>query len=729
LKLQRVATIAVVIATAWFAVAISWGFFGPVTGGHMSVVGSRGIMGENMVLWHIWGPVREYTFEKPVPSQHYYPDHPFGTYWVIGALVKVFGRHPFVPRIEPILLSVATPPLLYAIGRSLWGHLAGAICAIAYTVLPIALAFGNFPGFEVALIFGCLVTMWGYIHFTEKWKARWLLVSLAGVTWTANTDWQGSVFLGAVLASLLVTHYLLPRWFGNPPARPFGQWWTLTASITAVTVLVYMAYFVHIEAVDKILAQEALRERGREAPLLQVLGQRGYWIDLAFTPVGVTIGKIALPIFLFRVIFLRRTVEVFPLAILLMSAISYARFKNGADAHFYWPQPFAPYCAMSFGIVFATALALGKWLLAHYGRADPRNWLPTGTFAAAGVLVLLMLPDGVRGLAYARATGGRFNDRGRRIFQDLDKSVALEWMSQQMRGLARVQLHTSMHWNWANDWALHRPVAQVDGLPSRAAPPVEDRYFVANLAFVNAADQQKLAAQFHLVEVGQYALVDRAAPWAPADGYVLDSREPTPLEWYFVSGVDPILSVRPDPWTTWEVREQFSQGPNPAPASEPRILEELRIAHNVAVAANDSERADALEAKLVAQLEVYPATKFTDGTQLLGVRFVPGVAPRLEVYFEAAGPTPDEDQFDIESFVQRRPIVSLLAGDERVRTIGRPLVPPPKLWKPHFVYVDRTEIRQRPGQEMYLGFFTAPEKARPPMPLDGSTKIRLLTLP
>jgi hypothetical protein len=55
-------------------------------------------------------------------------------------------------------------------------------------------------------------------------------------------------------------------------------------------------------------------------------------------------------------------------------------------------------------------------------------------------------------------------------------------------------------------------------------------------------------------------------------------------------------------------------------------------------------------------------------------------------------------------------------------------VPPPKLWKPGFIYVSRTEIRQRPGREVFVGFFTAPDKAHPPVPLDGSGKVRLLTL-
>jgi hypothetical protein len=725
--LRRVATVVVCVATAWFAVAVCWGVCGPVGAGHSSVVGSRGIIAENMVRWHIWSPVREYTFSVPTHAQ-IYPDHPFGTYWVIGLLARWLGRHEYVQRLEPIAMSIAAPALLYGIGRALWGPMQGALAALAYVVLPLALAFGSFPGFEVPLVFGMLLTTWGYVRFAEKWKTRWLAVSLAGVAWTVNVDWQGSVFLGAALGALLVMHYLLPRWFGQLPARPFGQWWALSASIACATLLAYGAYIVHIDGVNQLLTQKALRERGSDLPVLDVLGARWYWIDSAFTPVAVTVAKIALPIFVYRVIVRKKTREVFPLAMLVMASVTYAHFKNGADAHFYWPLPFAPYWALSMGVVAETVLELGHWVRRRYGLQDPRGIFPAATFGALGLLVLLILPDGVRAMPYGMATGGRFNDRGRRIFQDADKSAALAWMTGRMVGEPRVLIHGSMHSNWANDWALHRPVAALGIIPPRGPCAEQDRYFIADLAFLGAADQQALFAQYHVDVVGQFALADRLAPGAPADGYVFDAREPTALEWYLVSAVDPIRTVRADPWYTWELRDQFGQAPNPAPVEAPRSAEDLRIAHNVARAVGDVAGAERLAATLVKQLDSFPATKFTDGTSLLGDRFNPGVAPTLEVFLEAGGPTQDEDQFDLESTVRRRPLLSIVGTDDLVRTVGRPMFPPPKLWKAGFIYVSRTEIRARPGQETFVGFFTAPAKAHPPVPVDGSTKVRLLAL-
>jgi hypothetical protein len=725
-NVRRAAIAVVSAATAWLALALCWGIDSPPGGGHSSVIGSRGIIAENMLHWHIASPVREYVLAAPTNAQ-IYADHPFATYWVIGLLARLFGTHLWVFRLEPIALSVATPALLYGIGRSLWGPMQGALCALAYVVLPIVLSFGNFPGFEVPLIFGMLLTTWGYVRFAEKWKSRWLLVSLAGVLWTANVDWQGSVFLGAALGSLMVTTFLLPRWFGYLPARPFAQWWTFAVIIACVTLLGYGAYLVHIDAVDRLVAQKALRERGSDLPLLDVLGARWYWIDSAFTPLAVTAGKIALPVFLWRVVARKKTREIFPLAILVMASISYAHFKNGADAHFYWPLPFAAYWALSVGVLTETFLELGHWLRRLRALPDPRGIWERATFGAVAIVLLAILPDGIRSMPYGKATGGRFNDRGRRIFQDLDKAVALNWMTRKMEGAVRVQLHGSMHSNWANDWALHRPVVGNDSIPARAAR-ADDRYFIADMAFVSSADQHKIASQFRLDVVGQFAMADRVGPNAPAQGYVFDVREPNAIEWYLANGVDPVRTVRADAWYTWELRDTFGQAPNPAPPGEPTTLDEIRIAHNVAVESGDEARADRYAAALTAQIARSVATKFSDGTMLLGERYVRGVAPVLEVYFQAAGPAEYEYQFDLESVVQRRPLLSLLAADDRVRTLGRPMFPAPKDWKAGFIYASRTEIRKRPGQEIFVGFLTAPEKVHPPVPLDGQGKIRLLTL-
>jgi 4-amino-4-deoxy-L-arabinose transferase-like glycosyltransferase len=731
---ERVARLVVLASTIWFALAVTWGLFGAIGGGHWAIVGSRGIMADNMVTWGTWGPVREYTLARP-PPQEYYVHHPWGTYWVIGALMKLCGRHAFVPRLEPVLMSIATPPLLYGVGRALWGPIPGALCALAFVVLPIALAFGNFPGFEVPLDFGIVLTTWGYLRFQERWQRRWMAVSLVGVAWSINADWEAAVFLGTVLGVLFVHAYWMPRWLrpgtsGRIDPRRFGQWWSLAFIIVVFTVFAYLAYIQHIGAVEDFFNQEAKREKGNDLPLSAVLEQRRYWIDVCFTPLAIAVGKLAVPIFLFRMFFMRRPLEIFPLAILLMAVVEYVHFKNGADVHTFWPMPFAPYWALSVGVLGRTALDLAHFTALRLEVALGKDALAFGVLAIIALLPLLILPDGVRGLVYARTSGGRFNDRGRRIFQDVDKSEAAAWFGRRMQGAPRVQIHASLHSTWGVDWALRRPTVAVETLPDRPSNG-DDRYMLGDLAFMKPADQQKIAGQFHLTTVGQFVLVDRGSARAPADAFAFDEREPTAFEWYVTGGTEPIRTVRADPWATWEIRDEFGQTPNPLPPSDPApaTLDELRIAHNAAIASGDSARADEYQAKLLAKLDVQTSTKFTDGTLLLGERFKRGVAPVLEVYFLAAGPAPMSDrQFEIQSVIERPPLGSLVSADPKVRLAAMPLVIPPPLWKPGFIYVDRTEIRHRPGLEVFAGFFIGGPETSRPRPANGAPDVPLLTL-
>jgi hypothetical protein len=297
-----------------------------------------------------------------------------------------------------------------------------------------------------------------------------------------------------------------------------------------------------------------------------------------------------------------------------------------------------------------------------------------------------------------------------------------------MKAATRVQLHASLHPTSADEWAVHRPVAIVDAPPSRTAR-AEDRYFVGDLSFMAAADRATLGSQFHVVGVGPFVLVDRASPNRAADGYALEMQEPTAFAWFFVSGPDPVVRVRPDPWYTWELRDFFEQVPNPLPPGLPSTPDQLRVAHNIAVATADPKRANEYEARLVDALLVYPALTFTDGTRLLGVRFTAGVASMLEVYFAAGtGLGRDGVEFEIESLVQKKALLSLVPRDPRTSVLGPPLVIPVKLWRSGFIYVSRTEVRPRPGSETFLGAFVGPDKERVPRPRDGSTKVRLLTL-
>ena len=731
-RIERAARIVAGAATLWFAIAVTWGLFARIGGGHDAQIATRAIIAENMRQWHILAPVKDYTLERPGPDV-FYVHHPWGMFWLIAAFAEVLGRGTWVPRLVGILLSIATPPLLYGIGRALWGPVSGAISALAYVVLPIALAFGDLPGFEVPVIFSCLLATWGYLRFAERWQRRWMVVSLVGILALANSDWQGVVFVGAVLVSLAAGAMLLPQWFAGVRLRPFAEWWMLASLLSAGTLLGYVVYFQHAGALDSLVQSETQRARGADTvSLADSLRFRSYWIDATFTPLAVTIGKIAAPIFVARVLVWRRLNEIFPLAILLMAVVEYVKFKNGADVHIYWPMPFAPYWALSMGMLSAVAIGVARWNLEILGRYREQRLVPIAAFAVFGLVALIVLPDGISGLRYAKATAGRFNEKGRRIFDDVDMSQAMEWMATRMEPKTVVAMLTDLYSREyrAQEWALHRPVRGAV-FSQYASTPGQERYFVGDLRFLSAEDQRRAAATFHLVTLGPYLFIDRSAPNTPLEAYSFDEREPNLFEWYFESPSEPIRTVRPDPWRTWELRQHYEQTPNSPPGQAPVTLDEIRIAHNLAVATDDAAAAATWEARLLSSLDTRVAASFSDGTRLLGQRFVRGVDPTLELYFLADGPLMNEFLFEVVSSMEARAL-SLVPADPKVKQYGPPFVISPRLWRKGFIYVDRVDIRRRPGREHFAGFFekqgNAPGAAPPKLASAQGEQLPLMTI-
>lgn len=730
---ERAARTVAILATVWYALALTWGLFARIGGGHDAQIATRAIVSENMRYWHILAPVKDYLLIPPKPSD-YYVHHPWGSFWTYALFSLVLGRGTWVPRLVAVLWSAACPPLLYGIGRRLWGPVPGAISALAYTVLPIALAFGNMAGFEVPTIFGCLLATWGYLRFAERWRTRWMLVSFGGTLVAANSDWEAMVFLGVVLGALAAMHLGLPRWFGRVPFRRFASWWVLTAVLAGGTALAYVAYFQHIGAIENLAHSESFRARGDTAPLVPVLSARAYWIDVTFTPLAVLLGKIAAPIFIARILFWRRTNEVFALAILLAAVVEYVLFKNGADVHIYWPQPFAPYWALSLGMLSAVPIEITRWVLERRRLGDPRGLgriASLASLAVFGLVAFAVLPDGIRALHYDKATAGRFNEKGRRIFNDVDLNQAVEWMGARMEGMSEVALAKELAKREfrAQEWAMRRPITGVD-LPEFSGPGAMQRYFVGDLRFLTGEEQRKAAQTFQVVTVGPYVFIDRQAPRGPLEAYQFDEREPTFFEWYLRAPAEPIRTVRADPWLTWELREHYGQQPNQPPSGEPGTLDELRIAHNVAMVRKDPKAADDYTAKLLASLDTSAAKTYPDGTRLLGTRFLRGVDPVLELYFQAGRPLADGYLFEVTSRVLARPRLSLVPADDRTKAYGVPFVIAPSLWQAGFIYVDRVEIRGRPGREDFSGQFEelhlGDSHAAPTLPY-GVDSVHLMT--
>jgi hypothetical protein len=724
-QVERAARWIVILASIGYALAISWGLFARIGGGHDAQIATRAIVAENVLAWHILAPVKDYVLTRPTPDM-YYVHHPWGMFWMIDAFCAVLGRGTWVPRLAGIVLSAAVPPMLYGIGRALWGPVPGAVTALAYTVLPIALAFGHLPTFEVPVIFGSVLATWGYLRFAQQWRRRWMFVSVAGMLFAVNGDWQGAAFVGVALGGLGMGRLFFPRWFGSVRVRSFAQWWILTALLCAATLLAYVDYLQQTGAIENLAHAESMRARGSGVPLPDALRARSYWIDVTFTPLAVTIGKIAAPIFLARVVFWRRLNEVFPLAILTMATLEYAMFKNGADVHIYWPLPFAPYWALSLGLFSAIVIEVARWIQSRRALED-RGVVALVSLGVFGLVAISVLPDGVRALAYAKRTAGRFNEKGHRIFNDADLAQGMEWMAARIEPKAQVNLTQEVFGREyrAQEWALNRPLK---GLPPEQFVASKERYFIGDFRFAKAADVKSGASEFQMITLGPYYFLDRAAPKGPIEAYRFEEREPNFFQWYFTSPTEPMRTVRPYPWGTWELRQHFEQTPNPPPTDAPQTLDEIRIAHNAAVAQGDAAGAERLKTKLLAALNIGVASEFSEGVRLLGERYVPGVAPTLELYFQADGPMSGELTFAVNSNIEAPPRPSWVSADDKTKNYGPPFVLSPELWRKDFIYVDCVDVRRRLGREHFVGLFAREGKGTPPKFLNGLPSVALMTL-
>ena len=124
-----------------------------------------------------------------------------------------------------------------------------------------------------------------------------------------------------------------------------------------------------------------------------------------------------------------------------------------------------------------------------------------------------------------------------------------------------------------------------------------------------------------------------------------------------------------------------------------------------------------------------PGMHILVGTELLGALYVPGIAPRLVLYFLAHGPAECELQFDIRSVVEKKKRWSLVRADDKEKQVGLRIALPPRLWRAGFIYTSTSEIRHRPGQERFYGFWFSRDGGSVPEPERGPRRVTLLRLP
>jgi Dolichyl-phosphate-mannose-protein mannosyltransferase len=730
--IDRVSRLVAVVASAWFAFAAAWGMFEIPGGGHIGAGSAGNVMAaEQMIKWHILYPAWGwYAGKAPVTAQ-YICHHPLAQYYVPAFFYRLFGHHDVLVHLPAVLMSIAIPPLLYGIGKERWGAPIGAVAAAGYVFVPIAVGFANFWNLETICIFGSLLFFWGHTRHTATRRNRYLVASLVGLGFAVSGDWVGYLIVTPTLAWAFLRAFVIPlRMTPHFKIAPYARWWALSVILMVGSFAWWVWLFKHAGMINDWLNSGESRGGGDAATLRATLDARKAWIDFSFTPLAIAIGKVAAPVCLLRVFWKRLDEETYAPGLLFGAVVQYVMFKGGADVHIFWPHYFAAYFALALAQLAATIGSFIGWFVARVTTAR-RPAVGAVAGLVAGLLpVVAMAHDGVASLWVWRRTGGRYDDNGALIRSHVDMLYVLKKLVvPRTNRNTLLEVHPSVAWGWEHQWTYEGDLAltMAPVVGGKHAPG--EPFWVARGSGLSADEQRHVASIAHVRIYGDVWVVDQREPAAPLDAYSLNEREPNPFEWLVYGGTEPMRSIgsTPDPWLTWEWRTHLGQSADP-PTGEPVTLNQMRIAHNVAIERGDEAGAERWRETIEAKLDRTMSTTFTAGVRLIGTRVTGGVQPRVESWFECTGRTRDWS-FNVISKVEKRAPLSLIGPDPTDRQMAFPPSLATALWKPRYLYTTDAVLNHRIGRERYSGYWQTRDGTGAPRRTDGKEDTTLAVVP
>jgi hypothetical protein len=683
----RISTWVAALASVFFALASAWELFGPLEAGHWSAMAAEGIAAENILRLHVAAPVTRYLAGTPT-SLNYYCHHPYGLFVLQAVARAVFGHHPATVRLVAVGCSALTPPLVYKLAEELWDDVrVAAVATVAFVLLPIDLCFAGFAGLEVPTIFFGLLFTWATARLFRTWDRRLLLPVLLGAVGTTQSDWPGVVLVGAVAAFAAFGAF--------PRERLFRVWLALALGASVGCVLLYLAVFASQDQLAGVVHIFQFRKGTPIAPLSEIFGpRRRMWLLWMFTPAGLAILALALPLSLARV--RRQPLEIIPLAWLLMASVQYFVFREGADVHIFWPHYFGVSVALGTGAFFSQALAMG------------------GSRVVSGLAVTLPLLVFARvslPLAHqARLTQGRFDEGGNFIDAEADASQLATWATSGVGPEATLSRTGAFPQERHVEYSAGRFFPNVSRWINVRSETATDRIVLTDARRTLPEDLRAYAQTYDVTAVGPFWRLDRAGRGKlEALRYV--ERQPTLLEQYFVSGTELVRTIGPDvdPWATWEWADHLGVAA-PDPGTDAVTVDERRIAHNLAVARGDSAKASALRASVEERFAAGPRADFGDDVHLLGVSVDGGpVAVATLLWLAGNAYVPVDSAFSVKCKVLAPPALWPSAIDFYEKDMAPPMALRPALWKPGYLYAQRFVVRHRVGLESCEGSFSARE--------------------
>lgn len=118
-------------------------------------------------------------------------------------------------------------------------------------------------------------------------------------------------------------------------------------------------------------------------------------------------------------------------------------------------------------------------------------------------------------------------------------------------------------------------------------------------------------------------------------------------------------------------------------------------------------------------------TAHYDWLDLIGVRMIGGVEPRIESWFEVTDKPQGDAWFSVVSKVEVPARFSLLPVPAVERRMSWPTTIPTKLWKKGFLYRIETVENHRIGRERYTGRWVSRDGSPAPGRTDGKPDVTL----
>jgi hypothetical protein len=726
---ERLGRLLGIFSVAWIVLVGCWGITGLFPDGHFASSAAIGTAAANMWRLHTIYPVPAIV-NHPLSPSDYYMHHPVGLFWVAAAFIKVLGESNWAIRLPAILVAGFTPFLLYRTARALYGPVEAGLAALAYVALPITMAYANYVDLEGPVTLGCVMATWGYVRLVQTSRARYTWPCALGVAYALIHDWESGIWLGSMLGLAFAWAYAWPGRRERLDYRVFGRAWSLMMLAGILPLVISIGLVLSSGRLEDLLGSYGQRTTGNQAPLSLVLEQRHVRIELMFTPIAIAMGKLAVLAILLRFAFTRDHLDLVPLPLLLMATVYYVLFKNGADTHIFWPRPFSGYLPLAAASLAASLRQGGAWLVERVARrgwppnlrltpARARAAVPWVATALVGVPLLLVLRDGASLLRLGRESGGRFMEAN--LESAIEETEALRWFLARYPANEPIGFHVPLYVPWSVQWEI-RPRAYQGHQYVGAVPPAGTKLLFLNTRVSPAADLKEAATKFHVLAVDNFWFMDRSKPAAPLDGFRIDERQPGPIDWYLKGGVEPIRTIVPDPYVTWEMRTAVGQKAT-RPAEEPKGMDQLRIAHNIAASEGRPADQAKLRERLLSLVNLPVHATYSNGTKLLGVIHHRGAERSLTLLFEA-GQFTSQTKFVVHAKVTRRRFLSTLPVDPADLDTALPPSIPTPLWIKGHIYAVKAVYHHRAGHERFYGAFAGGVANR----TDGSPNVDLLDL-